>query len=206
MCEANRFACVALGALAFLSVVGGSVAYAADARAPSPAASAKQPSNRGRVVGAACSAKDGYVPDFSSLRGKAAKDLEKGVPVNLVTYVDAKTPLPIQEHQLPPGVLYCIEGPSYPDGYLTSNCQADIDCPTPATCSRGQCRASCDDDGDCLTPAVCVKANSAGYCRCDSCVSEGEMVESKFTRDRADQPRQRRHGKGSHGKKKVPTR
>src|SRR4051812_12007248 len=88
------------------------VAMAQPNAAASPAAQAKAPANRGRVVGAPCHGSDGYQPDYSKLRAKPAAATaglapDKIPPINLVSFVDASTPLPREPHQLPPGRAYC---------------------------------------------------------------------------------------------------
>lgn len=62
----------------------------------------------------------------------------------------------VERHQLPPRVRYCVESPLYPDGYFTSNCSADVDCPVESFCDGQNCRASCVTDDECRSPSHCV--------------------------------------------------
>ena len=157
---------------------GGATANAAPPNSPSAAALAKAPVNRGKLVGAPCQPSDGYRPDFSKLEAKAeAKRRQPGGanrPYNLLDFVDADTPVPLERHQLPPGRAYCLQSQESQDGYLTMNCKVDADCPAPATCGGTVCRAACTSDADCVAPNVCSNAGAGGvsYCRCDDCTKE----------------------------------
>jgi hypothetical protein len=95
----------------------------------------------------------------------------------VVDLVDANTPMPLQNHQLPPGRPYCLRTPETPDGYLTMNCKVDRDCPGPAACQGGVCRAECTQDSDCQSPSVCTRIGSPAkrFCRCDGCLHKGGL-------------------------------
>ena len=156
----------------------------------SPAAQAKAPGSRGKLVGAACSPSDGYRPDWSKLEAKAEQHRKmmtagEAKPLNLIDFVASDTPLPLEPHQLPPGRLYCVVGDESPNGYLTSNCKSDADCATPAQCDGSRCRAGCATDSDCSAPATCasispgVKAcRSLEYMRAQQAVEASERAES----------------------------
>ena len=165
---------------------------------PSAAALAKAPANRGRVVGAACRGSDGYLPDYSAMEAKAAAVPPgpdgRRPPINLLAYRDPNVPLPLESHRLPPGRTYCIQTVENPAGYLTSNCQSNADCPTPATCDGSICRAECNSDADCTAPATCLNLDGAKgvrYCRCDSCLGEHDVKPAPKAKAKA--PKARRH-------------
>ncbi len=157
----------------------------------SPAAQAKAPGSRGKVVGAACSPSDGYRPDWSKIEARAEQHRKTMLttgdakPLNLIDFVASDTPPPLEPHQLPPGRLYCIVGDENPNGYLTGNCKSDADCPTPAQCDGSLCRAGCATDSDCSAPATCasispgVKAcRSLGYIRAEQELEASERAQS----------------------------
>lgn len=124
-------------------------------------------------VGAACRPQDGYSPDYSRLEGQVReRNLAVAVPVNLLDGVPASS-LPVDQAHAPLGARYCLTGKPYPKGYLTSNCNADGDCPLGTRCDGTVCRRACSTSADCIQPAVCGSENSpAGvrYCWCESCV------------------------------------
>jgi len=59
--------------------------------------------------------------------------------------------------KLAPGVGFCLHGSqAYPNGYFTSNCASDADCPKGAKCDDGGlCRATCSGDSACKAPMTC---------------------------------------------------
>lgn len=77
----------------------------------------------------------------------------------------------VDPNTLPAGERYCLTGPLYPDGYVTTNCTADRHCPDSA-CDGENCRRECDDDADCEKPAVCKDAEGIKWCQCLSCAIE----------------------------------
>jgi hypothetical protein len=171
---------------------------------PSAAALAKAPANRGRVVGAACNGRDGYQPDYTALEARAAAAAPRApdgrpAPINLLSYRDATTPLPLQPHQLPPGQAHCVQTAENPNGYLTMNCRSDADCPAPASCDGSLCRAACTSDADCLAPATCLNLGAikgVRYCRCDDCVLEHNVKAKAKTKVRRASPRLKHKGAG----------
>jgi hypothetical protein len=108
-----------------------------------PDAGRSRDAGPGLPIGAPCARADGYQqaeplipPDASAPWGSA--------------------PTGIAENQLPPGVRYCIVTDAFPNGYYTSNCKTDADCPTGARCfGEFQCEAPCQSDNDCKAPTVC---------------------------------------------------
>jgi len=172
-----------------------SAGTAAAAPGASPAALAQAPVSRGKVVGAPCQPSDGYQPDFSKIEAKAARAAARDPSklLNLIDFVDASTPLPQEAHQLPLGIPHCVISDDSPNGYLTTNCKTDNDCPSPASCDGTRCRAGCTSDADCLAPATCSSAGRSGlkYCRCDKCVREKNEVDAK-PEPRARRPHRQR--------------
>jgi hypothetical protein len=144
-----------------------SVFAADDASAPeattslSPAAAANMSANRGKVIGAPCQRSDGYWPDWSKVNAKVeaqrAENKKNGDNrlINRMNFVSADSPAPLRLYELPPGTLYCLVTDETPNGYLTSNCKTDGDCPSPASCDGTQCRANCTANSDCNAPAIC---------------------------------------------------
>jgi hypothetical protein len=139
------------------------------ARAQSAAAVANVPANRGKVIGARCHPGDGYLPDWTKLEIKvkaaeAAQTVKR--PINVMDYATPDTPAPVGPAHLPSGQVYCLSTPEYPEGYLTSNCTTDADCPSPATCDGTLCRAACSADLDCPPPMACPKMSAKlNWCR-----------------------------------------
>jgi hypothetical protein len=141
----------------------------------SAAALARLPQNRGKVVGAPCEYKDGYMPDFSALEAKARAALAAGGnparPINVIDHAQGARP-PLAAHELPAGRAYCLRTPEAPAGYLTMNCKTDGDCPKPSICQGRICRAACSADSECVAPAVCTTRTADSeqrFCRCDDC-------------------------------------
>jgi hypothetical protein len=162
---------------------------AVDARAAAPgaggsaAAEAKLAVSRGRRIGAACQPSDGYQPDWSKHEVRAAAQAaqmtkQNAKPLNLLDFAGPDAPPPLDRHQLPPGRAYCIVGDENPDGYLTSNCKTDADCPSPATCDGSLCRAGCVADSDCVAPTTCAPiAPGLRSCRHIGNLPGGQEVE-----------------------------
>jgi hypothetical protein len=180
----------ALGAVTLMRS-GGSAALAATPPVASPAARANVPGSRGKVVGASCNPADGYQPDWSKLEAKAeqqrkAMTAANARPLNLVEFVAADTPAPLERHQLPPRRLYCLSGDENPGGYLTSNCKTDADCPAPAQCDGSLCRAGCTADSDCSAPATCASISpGVKSCRYLGYIHAEQEVEAA---ERAQEP------------------
>ena len=66
---------------------------------------------------------------------------------------------------LPKGMLYCQLTPSFPFGYVTANCEVDLDCPGDSRCHSNNCFAPCDSDDSCRYPTTCELVNE-GFARC----------------------------------------
>ena len=114
-------------------------------------------------IGAACEASDGWQPTDLSVPASGGEPAALPVP-------DGYTDTP----QLPPGVLFCLTpGGVYPNGYLTSNCESDADCPAGTLCDDVQCRLPCVDDAECTAPSICgvpAGKHQVRFCSCNACV------------------------------------
>jgi hypothetical protein len=123
-----------------------------------------QPNASGVVlsIGSRCKAEDGwrymYPPGWPTM--------------TIVSDAGLLIPPPIppdykETFQLPPGVGYCMVDPvTAPDGFFTSNCQRDRDCPEGSRCdSINHCNLPCASDADCRPGFVCATAKTrARFC------------------------------------------
>jgi hypothetical protein len=118
----------------------------------------------GPAIGGPCKPEDGwqytYPPGWPTTDSPVVDD--GGAPTAV--------PIPpnyMEAHQLAPGVRYCVTRlPAYPDGFFTSNCKTDGDCPSEARCDGSWCNRSCANDGDCRVGLYCPSTTSgARFCR-----------------------------------------
>ena len=145
----NTFVSKKCGAV-LIMVLGSSSLSQAD----SPASVANAAASRGKVVGSFVvnSAMDIVPGDIdpatstSEERQRRLRPLPAGYPATASDYVDASTPRPVSTVHLPPGRVYCNSTRETPEGYLTSNCQVDVDCASPALCDGQLCRTPCTSD------------------------------------------------------------
>jgi hypothetical protein len=123
---------------------------------------ALRPNDAGVVlpIGAPCKPEDGwqyvYPPNWPTVPP------DSGAPTTVPIPPDYK-----ETHQLEPGIGYCVTHlQTYPDGFFTSNCRVDSDCPTGAGCDGSWCNVPCAQDGDCRRGLYCPEnPGRARFCR-----------------------------------------
>jgi hypothetical protein len=137
------------------------------ARGASPDASsvrstALRPNDAGRVlpIGSSCKPEDGW--QYVWPAGWPTGDPDSGVPTAVPIPPDYK-----ETHQLEPGIGYCVTHlATHPDGFFTSNCRADSDCPVGANCDGSWCNVPCAKDADCQRGLYCPEnAGRTRFCR-----------------------------------------
>ena len=168
---------------------GGPVAAVARAQAQSERAAAEstRPSDEASTVGTQGAAADpaigeacdpkkhGWRPPEDLVR-EVRRTSESGSHVvpeeirNSVSLPEAERALDTTE--LPVGRKYCLVGPAYPRGYMTSNCTTDRSCADDASCVEGLCRKLCVQDKEWAEPSVCsgTPEDAKRYCLCATCV------------------------------------
>ena len=143
------------------------LAFGCSAGASNPDASsarntALRPNDAGVVlpIGAPCKPEDGwqyvYPPNWPT------ESPDSGVPTAVPIPPDYK-----ETHQLEPGIGYCVTRlRTHPDGFFTSNCRVDSDCPTGARCDGSWCNVPCTKDGECRRGLYCPEnAGRTRFCR-----------------------------------------
>jgi len=137
----------------------------------SPASESPDPGSalRGPAIGDPCEASDGW---------QAAPLVPDDAPASSDTPVGtAPPPGYVDRTDLPPGVGFCLTpGGLYPNGYFTSNCHNDADCPDGARCGgtgggvvAGLCVRPCTSSSECAPPSTCDRGGLVSFCQCRAC-------------------------------------
>jgi hypothetical protein len=113
-----------------------------------------RPNAAGQVlaIGAPCKPEDGWQYMFPPGWPSTPTIGDGGVRMSVPVPPDYKEPW-----QLEPGIGYCVVDPrTAPDGFFTSNCHADRDCPGGSRCDDGnRCNLPCGSDSDCKPGLYC---------------------------------------------------
>jgi hypothetical protein len=124
-----------------------------------------RPNAAGRVlaIGSACKPEDGWQYMFPP--GWPADPIAEdgGVRTSVPLPSDYK-----ETFQLDPGIGYCVVDPqTAPDGFFTSNCHQDRDCPAGARCDEAnRCNLACARDSDCHPGLYCPETpGGARFCQ-----------------------------------------
>jgi len=134
---------------------------------PEPAADAfseLRPNAAGKVlaIGAPCKPDDGWQYMYPAGWPRMPTMGDGGVIIPPSIPPDYK-----ETWQLEPGIGYCVIDPrTAPDGFFTSNCHVDRDCPAGSRCDgANRCNLPCGSDSDCRPGNRCPpRANGARFC------------------------------------------
>jgi hypothetical protein len=123
-----------------------------------------RPNDAGVVIkiGSACKPEDGWQYQFPPGWPTGQEAADSGVPTTVPIPPDHK-----ETHQLEPGIGYCVTNlATHPQGFFTSNCKTDGDCPREARCDGSWCNVPCNGDTDCGVGLYCPP-NPGGtrFCR-----------------------------------------
>jgi hypothetical protein len=125
---------------------------------------ALRPNEAGKVlrIGSACKPEDGWQYTFPPGWPTGREAADSGVPTALPIPPDYK-----ETHQLEPGIGYCVTHlRTHPNGFFTSNCRADSDCPREGRCDGSWCNVPCATNDDCGDGLYCPSnSGRARFCR-----------------------------------------
>jgi hypothetical protein len=110
-------------------------------------------------IGGPCKPEDGWQYKYPD--GWPAGPVDSSTPV-------ANTPPAnfIEDFQLPAGIKYCVTRLLWrPNGFFTSNCKSDGDCPGGSRCNGSWCDAPCTSDAQCESGLYCPSSDGVRFCR-----------------------------------------
>jgi hypothetical protein len=114
------------------------------------------------AIGAPCKPEDGWQYMYPPGWPQTPTMGDGGVIIPQPVPPDYKEPW-----QLEPGIGYCVIDPrTAPDGFFTSNCHADRDCPKGSRCDdANRCNLPCGSDSDCRPGNYCPsRPSGARFC------------------------------------------
>lgn len=123
---------------------------------------ALRPNDAGKVlpIGSPCKPEDGW--QYVYPPGWPTVGPDSGVPTAVPIPPDYR-----ETHQLEPGIGYCVTHlRTHPEGFFTSNCRSDNDCPVASRCDGSWCNLPCTADGDCRRGLHCPEnSGRTQFCR-----------------------------------------